>query len=352
MSAGLTVLDRMVQVVSIAIVVVAGAIVVALVPYFQAAHQAGGATRAEVARVEVEAVAEAEARPAAEAGLAATVETKDAGPEAAQTLVVRSVATARPQATPEPQAAQPAAQARMTPDFFQTDHAGFVLTESAVLAEPGALPESSTPPALPEETAPPQGLVLTPMSTFVKDYQLGTCIVPYGGMPIPALIQHDYKTPVATLNGREISVWTSGCGADAVSMVVAYLTGERGQTPYTLFRWAAERGLYRGYGLDHEALNQMAALYGVNGRWIAPDPDAILQALNAGRPVIAHMGRGAFTNNGHYIVLRGVAPDGSIYVNDPAKLEHAYLTYPLDQIIKESKTDDPFMICTGPGAAG
>jgi hypothetical protein len=92
----------------------------------------------------------------------------------------------------------------------------------------------------------------------------------------------------------------------------------------------------------------MAALYGVRGRWIKPDKDAILQALNSGQPVIAHMGPGTFTANGHYIVLRGVAPDGTIYVNDPATLDHSKETYSLDLIIEESKSEDPFMILTGP----
>jgi hypothetical protein len=218
----------------------------------------------------------------------------------------------------------------------------------AVRTEPGVLPAASVSPEASE--APEQGLVLAPMSVFARDYKLRSLTYPEGGMRIPALIQHDYKTPVATLNGRKVSVWTSGCGANAVSMVVSYLTGEDDQTPYTLFRWAAENGLYWGSGLDHPALTKMAALYGVRGRWIKPDKDAILAALNSGQPVIAHMGPGTFTANGHYIVLRGVAPDGTIYVNDPATLDHSKETYSLDLILEESKSEDPFMILTGPSA--
>jgi hypothetical protein len=53
----------------------------------------------------------------------------------------------------------------------------------------------------------------------------------------------------------------------------------------------------------------MAALYVVRGRWIKPDKDSLHAAQNSGRPVIAHMGPGTFTDSGHYIVLRGIAPD-------------------------------------------
>jgi hypothetical protein len=363
----------MVQVVSIAIVVVAGMIVLALVPYFQAARSSQTTPVAEAA-------AEADAQPADEAGAQpdavaqAAVDEQNTQPEAAaqpeateQPEIVEQIettglaasiaqpeitaqpeATLEPVVTPQPEATPQSTDQPLVEDLLQSNEAGFIVTANAVLASPGVLPKVSDPPVLPEDTQAPAALTLAPMSVLARDYRQGASIVPYGGMPIPALIQHDYKTPVATLYGRDISVWTSGCGADTVSMVVDYLTGETKQTPYTLFRWAAENGLYKGSGLDHDALTAMASLYGVSSRWIAPDENAILGALSAGHPVIAHMGPGAFTNNGHYIVLRGVAPDGTIYVNDPAKLENCYQTYPLDQIIQESKTDDPFMICAGP----
>jgi hypothetical protein len=211
------------------------------------------------------------------------------------------------------------------------------------------LPSASPVPGLQAPPQLPDGLELAPMSAYTADYSIGSKVYPEGGMRMPALIQRDYQTAVATLNGREISVWTSGCGAAVVSMAVKCLTGEEQQTPYTLFRWAVERGLYKGYGLAHDALTAMAALYGVKSRWIEPDEAAILEALGAGHPVIAHMGKGHFTNNGHYIVLRGVAPNGEIYVIDPAVLENSFLTFPLEQIIRESRTDDPFMICAAPG---
>ena len=324
---GLTFLARTVQAVSIAIVVVAGMVVLALVPYFQAA-------RTDQTNPVAEAAAEAEQSPQ-----------PDAAAQAEQLEIVEQIEpTARPEPTLEPVVTlrKEASGQPTVEDLLQSAEAG-----STVLSSPGVLPEVSDPP-LPEETQPPAELTLAPMSVLARDYRQGANIVPYGGMPVPALIQHDYKTPVATLYGRDISVWTSGCGADAVSMVVGYLTGETRQTPYTLFRWAAEHGFYKGSGLDHDALTAMAALYGVKGWWTASDADAILRALNAGQPVIAHMGPGAFTNSGHYIVLRGVAPDGTIYINDPAKLENCYKTYPLDQIIQESKSDDPFMICAKP----
>lgn len=335
-----TVLDRMVQVVSIAIVVVAGVFVLALVPYLK-----GSAPQARAVPMR--------ARPAATASQ--PTPPPAAGPREADSA---SLESEPPRETvtairPEPaQNAQPKAAQTAQPKPSSIALAAAITTlegvQSAIRTEPGVLPTASAPPESGE--TPGKGLALAPMSVFARDYRLKSLYYPEGGMRIPTLIQHDYKTTVATLNGREVSVWTSGCGANAVSMVVSYLTGENEQTPYTLFRWAAENGLYWGSGLDHAALTKMAALYGVRGWWIKPDKDAILEALGSGRPVIAHMGRGTFTDNGHYIVLRGVAPDGTIYVNDPATLDHSRETYSLDLILAESKTDDPFMILAGPSA--
>lgn len=322
----------MVQVVSIAIVVVAGVVMLALVPYLQGSRQ------------QVRAVPMRAARPAQAAATAQPTAPSPA--EARQADIVRPTeAPAVPAADIQPEAEQNA-QADPSTVALRATITTLEGVREAIRTEPGVLPTASASPDASE--APEKGLMLAPMSVLSRDYQLKSLVYPEGGMRIPALIQHDYKTPVATLNGRKVSVWTSGCGANAVSMVVSYLTGENEQTPYTLFRWAAEHGLYWGSGLDHPALTQMAALYGVKGRWIKPDRDAILKALNSGQPVIAHMGPGTFTANGHYIVLRGVAPDGTIYVNDPATLDHCEETYSLDLIIEESKSEDPFMILTGP----
>jgi hypothetical protein len=313
----------MIKWVSIAIVVVGGVFVVTLVPYLKG----------------------------------------DVPPRARVVQTVSPAPTEKPAPTPAPTpmptpSAPPLTPApsdelaQATPSAMAQSGVQALLTGASDKASDGSDPAPTRAVVLalgaPDEEELPEGLVLAPMSPFSMDYELTSIIYPEGGMRMPALIQHDYKTPVATIGDRDISVWTSGCGADAISMVVAYYTGNTKQTPYTLFRWAAEHGLCKGSGLEHEALTSLASLYGIRGRWIEPDAEAILAALNAGQPVIAHMGRGVFTNSGHYVVLRGVAPDGTIYVNDPAVLENCFLTFPLDQIIKESKSDDPFMICVGP----
>ena len=216
-------------------------------------------------------------------------------------------------------------------------------------AQASAEPSAGPTPEVDETPAPTQrpqgGLTLLPASNRKADLRLGTFKYLKGGMRIPVLYQYQYKTAVAKMGDRTISVATSGCGATAVSMVVAYLTENKKQTPYTLFRWAAEKGLYSGDGLGHSALSRLASKYGVESRWTA-DEQSVLDALNSGYPVIAHMGEGAFTDDGHYIVLRGVAKNGKVYVNDPNSASNSKKTFSMSKIVRESKTDRPFMICT------
>ena len=165
-------------------------------------------------------------------------------------------------------------------------------------------------------------------------------------MKIPKIYQYDYKKTVCRINGENKSASSSGCGATSMCMVIHYLTGNTKATPYLLFKWAYEHGYYNGSGLDHGAVSAMGKLCGVTGKWVGKDGKKIVKALLTGHPVIAHMGPGTFTKNGHYIVLRGVTKDGKILVNDPASSSRTKKAYPLSTILKQGKTSTPFMICS------
>jgi hypothetical protein len=182
----------------------------------------------------------------------------------------------------------------------------------------------------------------------------GIIDVPEGGMPIPLYLQGDYPQTVCYIDGVAKSVKTSGCGAASVSMVIAYLTGNTSQTPYTLFKWAYDHGYYSGGGLGHSCLMKLTGLYGVEGTWIENDEERITEALRAGHPVIAHMGPGIFTDSGHYIVLRGITEDGYVLVNDPGSKRRNKYGYKLSMVVSQARTSNSFMMCeiyTNPDAS-
>lgn len=179
----------------------------------------------------------------------------------------------------------------------------------------------------------------------VEEDWSGTVVHAAGGMDIPVLYQYNYKKTVCTIDGKAKSVSTSGCGATSASMVIAYLTGNTTQTPYTLFKWAYDHGYYSGDGLGHDAVSRLCSNYGVRCSWVANTEKNILSALQSGYPVIAHMGPGIFTKNGHYIVLRGVTADGKILVNDPNSSKRTQMAFPLSTIIEQARRANSFGVC-------
>ena len=214
--------------------------------------------------------------------------------------------------------------------------------ESCVLAPtPTPIPEEEDQSA---EDVPQQGEMI--LAARVND-ALWRSVKPSDerGMAIPMLFQGDYAQIVCTLGGRDRSVATSGCGATSLSMVIAYLTGNTDQNPYKLFCDSVDAGRYHGSGWSHETLSRYAAEYGVHSRWISNDADAVLRALREGRPVIAHMGPGIFTNRGHYLVLRGVTEDGLVLMNDPNSPSNCEMAFPMKTLLKQTKTSAAFMVC-------
>lgn len=159
---------------------------------------------------------------------------------------------------------------------------------------------------------------------------------------VPLMRQGDYGEAVCVVGGRPKSAATSGCGATCIAMAAAALADSQ-ETPGTLFQWAYDNGLYCGDGLSHGAMGQLAARAGLKGAWLDNRADLVLAALGSGRPVVAHMGPGTFTKNGHYILLWGVDEGNLIRLNDPASAERSRKAYPIDLILSEVRTSRAFL---------
>lgn len=120
-------------------------------------------------------------------------------------------------------------------------------------------------------------------------------------------------------------------------MIVAWVKHDYDQTPYTQMYWAAQVGDYFGQGLTVDGLEHMLKLNDIVCWQEEVTEENILAALKAGRPCIMRMGPGVFTRAGHYIVLRGIAQDGTILVNDPNSEAHSYTSYDVSLIARQAK---------------
>ena len=250
--------------------------------------------------------------------------------------------TSEPAATPTPTPAQTdAAEPDATP--VPTDGANPQETpDTSVSPDASASPDEPDAPDKPKETLEPEEESKGPYGGWY-----GVAKTDEQGMPIPIYYQTDYPEIVCTIRGIPRSVETSGCGATSASMVIAYLTGNTEQTPYTLFCKAVDTGRYNGAGLDHSTISWLLKEYGVHSELIPNSATAIKQALNEGKPVIAHMGPGIFTRTGHYVVLKGIASDGRILMNDPISPIKTHRKFPVQTLLTQKRyaTASCFMAC-------
>lgn len=113
------------------------------------------------------------------------------------------------------------------------------------------------------------------------------------------------------------STWTA-CGPTSMAMVISTLTGKNITPPDMMD--IAERSGYAcvGAGSYHSIVPGLSKQFGLKCTGIGNNASKLKSALEDGKLVVAIMGRGDFTRNGHFIVLRGITSDGKVLVNDPA----------------------------------
>lgn len=109
----------------------------------------------------------------------------------------------------------------------------------------------------------------------------------------------------------------TGCGPTCLAMVGYYLTGDENMNPRQIAQFAEENGYYAaGYGSSWTLISEGGEKLGLKATEIPLVKKKMVDALEAGKPIICAMGPGDFTTTGHYIVLRGTV-DGGFQVNDP-----------------------------------
>lgn len=266
-----------------------------------------------------------------------------------------------PSPTPSPTPTIPAEEdvpdATPAPDTEATPAPeGTLAPEGTPVPDESPLPDVSVEPTLEPTATPeprPDHFVLLSRSKSYENNHLNPASLPIPkvGMAIPLIYQYDYSRDVCEVDGDGRSVASSGCGATAASMIIAYVTGNCDQTPYTLFYWAAKNGQYFGDGLDYDSVRSMLSRYGVDSRMESVSEENIISALAQNRPIIINMGPGTFTKHGHYIVLRGLDSNGEVLVNDPNSSSRSGRAYSAKLIAGEAKRGSMLVVTTPAGEA-
>ena len=129
----------------------------------------------------------------------------------------------------------------------------------------------------------------------------------------------------------------SGCGPTALSMVAIFMTGDITKNP----RWVADFASQNGYAVDGSGtawslMLEGAQQIGLSSKEIPVERERVENNLQAGNPIIALMGPGEFTSNGHFIVLTGLQ-NGRLKINDPNSRKNSEKTWDIDQVLEQTK---------------
>lgn len=159
---------------------------------------------------------------------------------------------------------------------------------------------------------------------------------PPGSSKLPYFSQFDKRW--GNLSYGSSNIKNSGCGPTSLAMVIAGLTGRTDINPKQMADWSVKNGhRAEGAGSYWSLMTQGGKAYGLDVTAVSrKNPNAVMQALSEGNPVIVSMGKGHFTNGGHFIVLTGVTPDGKITVHDPASQKRSNQAWDLSIIMSES----------------
>lgn len=173
---------------------------------------------------------------------------------------------------------------------------------------------------------------------------------------IPLFIQWD-KRWGSIPYGKSGTIATSGCGPTSMAMVITGLCGNvkgidrNGDgivDPSETAAYSVANGFrVEGVGTDWGLFANIGAKAGLKVTQYTPSNyQAVLQALQSGKPVIASMTPGDFTSYGHFIVLTGVTQDGKIKVNDPNSEEKSKKTWDFNSVIVAQAAQ--FWVCENP----
>ena len=77
--------------------------------------------------------------------------------------------------------------------------------------------------------------------------------------------------------------------------------------------------------------------FALSGGLTNSDADTITEELAKGKVIIACMGPGDFTTQGHFIVLTKVTGSGKIVVNDPNSKKRSKQTWDVDRLVAQMK---------------
>lgn len=129
-----------------------------------------------------------------------------------------------------------------------------------------------------------------------------------------------------------------GCGPVCVAMIINSF-GSAGVTPVEMADWSAANGGYARHGGSyHNLIPDSLSAFGLQVDSVTErTAENAASLLESGHILVALMGRGSLTQNGHFIVITQLCNNGNVYIADPANYENCTKEWNLQQLMDELK---------------
>ena len=140
------------------------------------------------------------------------------------------------------------------------------------------------------------------------------------------------------LYGGEDPMNKYGCGPTAVSMIINSFS-DTPVTPTTLADWSTENGGYALHsGSYHSLIPDALTAYGFDVESVTDRSyENVSDLLSSGHILVALMGKGSLTKNGHFVLFTKLLDNGEVRIADPANYENCSKDWDLEQLLSELK---------------
>lgn len=129
-----------------------------------------------------------------------------------------------------------------------------------------------------------------------------------------------------------------GCGPACVAMVINSFSSIS-VTPVEMADWSAANGCYAPQsGSYHSLIPKSISAYGLQVDSVTErTAENAAELLRTGHILVALMGKGSLTQNGHFIIIAQLCDNGNVYIADPANYENCTKQWDLQQLMNELK---------------
>lgn len=151
---------------------------------------------------------------------------------------------------------------------------------------------------------------------------------------VPYLYQTDRQWASEPYAGDTIE--ENGCGPTSLCMVYIARTGDASMSPKEMADYSTQNGYYVDGMTKWIFMDQGARGLGLSPSGVVISADAVTEALQNGKILIVSVGKGDFTDNGHFMVITGLDNNGRLIIHDPNSAVNSLKRWDIDRVLSQT----------------